>query len=284
MKMTLNDDELNSKLRTIAAEERMLTQIAVEHIAEVDIRKLYLKLGYPSMYEYLISEIGYSEGCAQRRIDAARLYQMVPEVSEMLKEGRVTLSQITKAKQIFRQVKKETQELVPLQIQKQILKKMENKSVRETDLILAQEFNIKVESKDKCKIQKDESVRVELTFSKEEMELIKKAQELLSTKTGGRLKDTLVETAKRVIKEFEPKKSATAVAATKSVTPKLKREILKRDQCCQFRDLKTNRVCGAKLFLEVDHVLPRFAGGSHDPKNLRMLCRNHNQFRYRAEL
>ena len=35
--------------------------------------------------------------------------------------------------------------------------------------------------------------------------------------------------------------------------------------------------CGSKHALEIDHRQPRALGGSHDPLNLRVLCRNCNQ-------
>jgi 5-methylcytosine-specific restriction endonuclease McrA len=65
-----------------------------------------------------------------------------------------------------------------------------------------------------------------------------------------------------------------------SLTSKRKKLILQRDECCQFMDSKTGRVCGSRFNLEVDHIQPKWDGGSHDAGNLRVLCRAHNQFRY----
>ena len=101
-------------------------------------------------------------------------------------------------------------------------------------------------------------MRLELTFSKEEMALIQKAKEILSHKTGGSLKSTVLEMASQVIKAQEPKNSptATVAVAVKAVTPRLRREILQRDQCCcQHIDPETGRICGSKIFLEVDQML-----------------------------
>jgi len=80
----------------LAAQERSITQEILEHIAEVDRRKLHLKMSYPSLFDYLTREIGYSAASAQRRIDAARLMQKIPEVSEQIKTGSINLSQISK--------------------------------------------------------------------------------------------------------------------------------------------------------------------------------------------
>ncbi len=76
-------------------------------------------------------------------------------------------------------------------------------------------------------------------------------------------------------------KSAAVKSTTpKSVTQKIKRIVLDRDKHCQFIDRKTRKICGSKLFLEIDHIQPRFAEGNHATENLRILCKNHNIFRY----
>ena len=137
------------------------------------------------------------------------------------------------------------------------------------------------------------------------MELIKSAQSLLSNKTGGGLKDTLVELAKKLVKSYEPKQSTkdrsksdqkheieesknkptfTSTVEVKSVTPRLRKEIINRDQGCQFVDLKTGKRCDSEYFLEVDHIQPRYMNGPNTAKNLRVLCKNHNLFRYRENL
>ena len=281
-------------------EERKLTKEILLHIAEVDRRRLYLKMAYPSMFDYLTKEIGYSAGAAQRRIDAARLIQKVPEVSEKIKSGSISLSQISKVQKVCRQIKKDTGSKVDVEVQRDVLEKIENKSSVQTDLILAQEFNMETKLDEKKHIQKDESVRVELTFTKEEMELIEKAKAILSNKTGGGLKDTILEMAHGVVvkagkvvgssKELgssqvvgskpEVATATVAVAANKTVTPKLRKEILNKDQCCQFVDPKTQRKCGSKYFLEVDHIWPKYLGGENNKENLRVLCKNHNIYRY----
>ena len=80
----LSDFQLNEKVKDLAQEERNLTQHIIEHIAEVDRRKLFLRRGYDSLFSYLVSEIKYSQGAAQRRIDASRLLQKVSADGEKI--------------------------------------------------------------------------------------------------------------------------------------------------------------------------------------------------------
>jgi hypothetical protein len=60
-----------------------------------------------------------------------------------------------------------------------------------------------------------------------------------------------------------------------------RREVLERDGLrCSWRNEHGTR-CEARAWLEHDHHHPLGKGGSSDPQNLRLLCRNHN--RYAAE-
>jgi 5-methylcytosine-specific restriction endonuclease McrA len=310
----LKDHELNNKLKSLASEEQKLTQTIIEHIAEVDRRKLFLSMAYSSLFDYLTKEINYSAGAAQRRIDAARMLQKIPEVAQKIESGHLNLGQISKVQQICRQIKKESGQIVPTEIQKNVLDKIENLNSQQTDLLLAQEFKIEIKTRAKTHIQRDESTRVELTFSKNEMALIKSAQALLSHKTGGGLKETLIQLAHDILQKSTPKNikknsiiedqgkiqnfistqtstyiathaaTDTATVAVKNVTARLRKEILYRDQFCQFINSTTGKVCGSRHYLELDHIVPRFAGGDHDVDNLRVLCKNHNNYRFDKNL
>jgi len=171
MMFQVNDKDLNVQLKTLVQKERTLLNEILLHIKEIDRRKLFLKMGFPSLYESLTKAIGYSAGASQRRIDAARFSEKVPEVLDQIKTGSLNLSQISKVQQAIRLVKKETGQTVELSVQKNILTKLQNKSSTQTDLVLAREFQLPIKTEEKTKIQRDESVRVEITFTKEEMAL-----------------------------------------------------------------------------------------------------------------
>ena len=102
----LTNAELTMKIKSLTSQEQLLNEENIWHITEVDQRKMYLEIAYASLFEYLTVEIGYSAGSAQRRIDAARLVQKLPEVSEEIKSGNLNLGQIAQMKRIERQMKK----------------------------------------------------------------------------------------------------------------------------------------------------------------------------------
>lgn len=67
--------------------------------------------------------------------------------------------------------------------------------------------------------------------------------------------------------------------ARKSIRPRVKRFVFQRDRCCQYKNVDGS-ICGSRYQLEIDHIKPKFTGGSDEIENLRLLCRGHNQARY----
>lgn len=83
--------DLLRDLKAQDARNRASTAVLLSRIAEVDDRRLYRDEGYPSMYEYLVGELHYSDGMAYRRLNAARTARRFPAIFVALMEGRVHL-------------------------------------------------------------------------------------------------------------------------------------------------------------------------------------------------
>ncbi len=88
------DHDLLSSLATLVTRDRTTTAEMLEHIAEVDARKLYLPAAYPTMYRYCLGELHMSEDEAARRIRAARAARDFPLIFEMLADGRLHLTAV----------------------------------------------------------------------------------------------------------------------------------------------------------------------------------------------
>lgn len=63
-------------------------------LAEFDRQRLWLDLGYPSLFEFLHRELGLSKASASFRKKAAELVQRFPETLEPLRDGRLCLSSV----------------------------------------------------------------------------------------------------------------------------------------------------------------------------------------------
>ena len=90
----LSDDELLSSVKTLACAERRATAQLIAALAELDRRKLFLGLGYPSLFNYCTQALHLSEHAAYGRIEAVRAASRFPVVFSELADGAVTLTTI----------------------------------------------------------------------------------------------------------------------------------------------------------------------------------------------
>ena len=296
MIQNISDMELEAKLKALVQNEREILHEILVHIKEVDRRKLYLKKARSSLYDYLVLDYGYSPASAQRRIDAARLMQEIPEVLENIKDGSLNLSQISVFQKAIRQKQKLSKETkITTEFKKDLLLKLKNTSSKETETTISRCLDLPILIKTKVNFQKDDSVRLELTLNAESWKKLKRCQELLghSVWSGdlaeviGQIsdfyrskKDPLVQKQVSIqsIKAKSDFTSAGEVSERQKETTKLRRFIFQRAQACQFKDPITGQICGSRFQLEIDHINMVCHGGDNDPSNLRLVCRNHNQW------
>ena len=85
----------------------------------------------------------------------------------------------------------------------------------------------------------------------------------------------------------KPRSTPAVVAdATDSdhVPAAVRREVWKRDGgCCQWQ-LDSGGVCGSRLRVEHDHIVPVALGGRSVVENVRLLCDHHNKLAARQKL
>jgi len=103
----LTDEKLDQSLYAYVKKEKEVLMEILCHIAEIDRRRLYLTFGYSSLYVYLTERMGYEDGSAQRRLDAARLSHFVPTVISNLAQGELTISKVTFLQKSLRQNKEQ---------------------------------------------------------------------------------------------------------------------------------------------------------------------------------
>jgi 5-methylcytosine-specific restriction endonuclease McrA len=90
----LSDQSLLRELRSLVSQDRATTALLIAHLGEVDSRRLYAPAGYPSMYEYCLRELRFSEQTAFKRIRVARVARQFPVIYGMLADGRLNLSAV----------------------------------------------------------------------------------------------------------------------------------------------------------------------------------------------
>jgi hypothetical protein len=93
-----SDGELFVGLHSLVNAQRVQMADIIEHLGELDARRAYLDRGFPSLYQYCLERLRFSEDEAWRRIDAARIAREFPTAHAFLRDGRITLTVLTMLK------------------------------------------------------------------------------------------------------------------------------------------------------------------------------------------
>jgi hypothetical protein len=289
----LSNEILETRFKRLIKTERKITHLVLQCIAEIDRRKLYLQKAYPSLFEFLVQNHGYSPSAAMRRIDGARLLQQIPEVVEKLESGSVNLSQVALLQWADRELKREMGATIPVEIKRELLAKIENQTQLKTEQMISRTLNLDFSPKNKTIHHKDESVTLTVTLNREQMQILEEAHSAVSHAVPEKNWACLVTyLAKKELSRRAPKrKSVTATVVNspvrkeqrKPISQPLKKQLLINNQQCTFRDPQTGKFCGSRHFLQVDHIQSVSRGGSNEPDNLQILCGQHNRYKFTRE-
>ena len=124
---SLSDHEVLSRTLELTRRERSLTLHVLLHLNEIERRRLHLKQGYASMFDYCTSNLGYSASAASRRIRTARCVARFPEVFALLEANDMNLSTISQASRVLTADNKDD-----------LLARIVGKSQREVEAIVAE--------------------------------------------------------------------------------------------------------------------------------------------------
>ena len=97
----LSDDRLLERTKELSGIEHHLEVVVIDHLREIQKRRLYLRRGFSSLFDYAVRELGYSDAAAWRRIKAMRLCTDVDGVRERLQDGTMTLNAAAQLQHAF---------------------------------------------------------------------------------------------------------------------------------------------------------------------------------------
>ena len=97
----LPDQVLLAHTRSLVLHEQALQLAVLDHLREIHARHLHLRLGFSSLFDYAVRELGYSEGAAWRRIKAMRLCSETAGTRERLQDGSLSLSAAAQLQNTF---------------------------------------------------------------------------------------------------------------------------------------------------------------------------------------
>jgi hypothetical protein len=305
----LSDEALLIQTKKVAFEERKMTLQVLHHLKEVSFRRLFARIGYSSLHQYTIHELGYCGSSASHRVDAMRLLSDIPEIEKKIEEGDLSLTTIAKAQTFFKK-----EDFSP-EKKAEIVKSLEGKSVREVEKeLLKNTDQPNLHLKERIKPVTPD--RTEITFyaTDETCQELERLRALFPGKTISEVISHAIQLGLRTSdpaqkKTREPKKALAAeqprvkgsvaaeqvgketVAAQQVNTQKsqplkhsryiprpIRKAVWVRDKgMCTFTS-ETGRKCGSRYRAQCDHIIPWALGGPSTVENLRLLCFHHKQY------
>lgn len=287
---SLSKSELLQTTVSLVAEERRLTLRLIDHLREIERRMLFAELGYPSLWEFCVKHLGLSEGAAHRRIAAMRLACEVPEIKPALESGRLSLSNAATLQGFFRQEKKRGKARSnPEKLE--IIQSISGLSRRECEQKLS-EISPQALPEERQRTLAHGQVELRLVLSQEAAENLERLKSLLAHRLpGASAADLISVLLEEKLAEIEKEKSGSGKKAKEpqaqppSRTPRTipaatRREVWRRAKGqCEFQVSEqtqatslSQRRCGSRHALEIDHITPLAQGGTHALTNLRLLC------------
>lgn len=261
--------EIHYSLLKLVKEERRISAEVLDHLLEINERCLYLKMGHDSLLKYCVRELKYSEAAAYRRIKAMRLIKEVKGAREKYLSQKINLTQLCKAHSVFEEARKEEKAYIKPERKLELLTLIENKSSFESENILRAELKMP---------EKRRVIRVEVDEDVYQDWIKLKGRLAHKDLTSNGVLAFAINAATREITGQETFSSRRSKAKplrknSRYIPIRLRHKLLRKANFkCSYPK------CESTYALEVDHIKPIKLGGKTTEDNLRVLCRNHNQY------
>ena len=136
----MTDHEFDRYSDKLVRTERKITRRVLEMINECIRRRHYAKAGCDSIFVWLTKFRGYSNPAADRRLKAAALLRVVPEVAEKIDRAEVNLTTLAQLQQTICKEEKRTGKRVAAQQKRELISMIEDQTSNEAAKLLATEF------------------------------------------------------------------------------------------------------------------------------------------------
>jgi len=267
----MNDTNLITALKKARSDERALQCYCLAMIAEVERRLLFAEAGYSSLFQYLVSVLGFSEASSLKRIQVSRLLTRFPQIFNLLSDGKVSMTVLMKLAPHIKQSNL-----------RELLDGALGKSVHDVEKLIAG-IAPQTPKPDQIRALDQELISIHFTADREFEKLLENAKAQLSHKyPEGRLRDIFKEALSSLVEDKPQSKRSRLPKKLENhsryIPVAIKESVLERDEArCSYVS-PDGQPCNSKHFLEWDHQVPFCLGGrSDDPENIRILCRTHNR-------
>jgi hypothetical protein len=280
----------NKTLETVKEFKKKETEL-IEDLIEIDSHKVFLHLGYSSLFQYCVNALKLTEAQSYQFIGVARKSVEIPEIKVAIEAGRINVSSARRIVSVITPENKElwiekASTLKQRDLEREIIKEnpreFKRESIRpiaENRLELKVAINIELETKLK-KIQDLLSQKISKACSLEEA-IDYLASEYLSKKDP-------VQKAEKILSRQKPNSKPQIELSSRIVSPKrpprlpipakIKHEVNLRDKNqCTYKGSNHSR-CENSRWLHIHHVKPVAEGGDNTTNNLTTLCSAHHRY------
>jgi hypothetical protein len=329
----VRNDELVAALSVLVRRENDLMSDLLAHLAELDERRLYLDLGFTSLFAYCTEALGFCKSSAGRRIAVARVCKRYPEAFARVARGELQLSVLSllgphltpeNVAELFEACVRKSCEQVELLLAarfpkpdvREAIRRLPNRSdvrvpdggcagdtallaapaQRELEPLSVDRFAVRftADAEFRALLEEVRALASHREPGGDLMSLMKRGleayrRELQKGRFGiGRKPrrartpsaegaDTTKSSGKgEPAQDAEPAQDTAPARRSRHVPAAVARAVYLRDGgCCTFCSVDGRR-CGARRFLELDHITPWAVGGEATVENLRLRCRAHN--------
>ena len=282
--MTIHDEALN-----LVCNYKKTESALIGIIQKIDDLKAFREKGFSSCYDYCVRFLKLSESTSYDFINVARKSKSIPQLKQAIEDNLITVSKARRIVPVITQENsshwiKLAQDLPKEKLQKHIVAAKPELAVTE-----------------KVKYVTEKRLKIELGVSEEFIQMLKRAQDILSQKTKSHenYEATLGEVLKEFLDRNDPLKKAERTLAKQA--PKLgpgqvqssiktqipferspldaaiKHQVNLRDQSqCAFVHEGGKR-CVQRRWLQIHHKIPINHGGQNQLQNLETLCFHHHK-------
>jgi hypothetical protein len=285
----LSQSELLQKTSVLVQEERRITLELIEHLREIQTRRIHETLGYSSLHAFCTQHLGLSDGAAQRRISALFLSRDLPEVTQKIQDGSLTLSSVSALQTFFKNQRRLGVQTTSEE-KRQVVARVEGLSRKETEKTLHQiepeaipqeRGKIALNDRTLAKLQK---LKAYWSHKLPESSFEEVLERLLDDALAVEDKRRFGGTSRTDRNDQKPIPTIHSAAestdgARPAIPAPMRRQVWRQAQGrCQY-NAPTGKRCDSRRYLEIDHIIPWARARRHELSNLRLLCRAHNQAR-----
>ncbi len=289
--------QIHQRALEISSRYKKAESELLEILDQIDRHRVYLKHGHPSLFLYVVRELGLSEGVAYNLITVTRKAREVPELSLLIGQGTITLSNARKIAPVMTPQNKgewlkKAATLSHRALEKEIIKVRPQSATQEGVSYVT-----------------EKRVKMVVGLSEQDMLALRRAQDLLSQARGKpvTLEEVIAQMTGEYLKRHDPVKRAkrqiikkgkqakpvalqaapphgTNLRPTRVPIPaNLLHQVRLRDQGRCTYTHENGRKCSQTRWLEIHHRIPVSRGGENSLENLITVCRAHHGWIHQEE-